>query len=959
MHLRSLGLAFALLVLSGCHACGSNNSTCTKDSQCKANQKCVPIKVMGTSMFGPNMCVTGAECATDQDCTAIDPRKTCNDDTHKCDFRPGFADDCDAMRPCPFGQFCSDLQGRCFDASKSRDCVRRSQCPSGQMCDLMANKCIPDLGCFGDQFCEMDEKCDLVNHVCQSNAVECATCIQDGMCPTGAMCTTDTKECLAGNQMPQCKTGEKCDPLGRCVQCTASDQCGSGLFCNVSTGRCESNVQCAQDQSQCPMSSEVRCVTCTAPEVCDPITKTCQAMPTVCAMDIDCPGDSYCNLMLNPPICVKRIPDCVEDNFDPNRGPSTAATPPDMPSPATYPNLKLCPGTEDWYKITVTGPTYLTVDLRFHEADGNLELELYLADGTTLIAASRKQTDNQRVEIDAGASTTFLLRVFYGAPSINGVPYSLIVTKDPGVACMDDANEPDDSQAQAKPIASDMPFEGVICTANPDWFVLKAVPASTHIDATLTFPSSFGHLILELYRAGQTTPLVQSASDGDLDEINSDATYAGDYYLRVLGRLADQNVYTLRVNLRANTGATCHDDRFEPNDQPTMATNAETLTATPAMGLTICSSDQDWYKLSLGSMEALTAEIGYDYPADIEVAVYPGDTTDPNAVPLRASTLSSVRQFVGLRTPTAGDFLVRVFGHGPTDTSPYELRLRRSPPLNCMPDRIDMMGKGNTMATAFPLPMPPTRLDDLTLCGNDMDWYQVTLIAGFTNLIQVHYIENDAELDIAFFANGMMLGQTGGTGVDTKELQVNVPGFGVVPGVINIVHTAGGDVGYNVTQDLIPLFTCVPDAAEPDDDPMHASTLTSSTVGPLEIKNLTLCAGTHDPMTMKGDEDWYLLRPPHAGVRINASITYQQGDLFLELFSPGGKVRACVNLGPDRCFSDNDALMDSITFTATTTQPYYLRVGSIYSSPIYGTPALPIPPNVDTSYTLDLDYTAQ
>jgi hypothetical protein len=85
---------------------------------------------------------------------------------------------------------------------------------------------------------------------------------------------------------------------------------------------------------------------------------------------------------------------------------------------------------------------------------------------------------------------------------------------------------------------------------------------------------------------------------------------------------------------------------------------------------------------------------------------------------------------------------------------------------------------------------------------------------------------------------------------------------------------------------------------------------------------------------------------------MSATIAFDQGDLFLELRSPGGVARACANTGADRrCYSDGNGLTETITFTATTTEPYFVRVGSIY-----GSPTVPLRPlSLDTPYTLDLE----
>jgi hypothetical protein len=965
MSLRSLALLLLFaLPFAGC-SCGSHDHACQKDTDCKAGQKCVPTKVSDSGAMGPNVCITGAECGSDSDCTAMDQRKECDNTTHKCIFRPGFANDCDETRPCPFGQFCSTLIGKCFVSSMSRDCTRRAQCPQGQMCDTVADKCVPDLGCYGDNFCEQGERCDLTNHLCVQNAVDCTSCM-GGPCPNASQTCADDKECLAAGQMPACHTGEKCNPLGRCVQCLSNDQCGMGLFCNLSTGQCESNVQCAPDPSQCPTSMDVHCVMCTPPQVCDPITKKCSAPATTCSSNIDCPGDQFCNLMLMPPICQPRIPDCPSDRYDAMGAASPATAPVLDPAQATttmgtqaiYDDLELCPAEVDWYKLVVAGGTYLSIDARFVDAVGDIDLELYLADAATLIGASHSQRDYERIELDAGVDVTLLLRVYHAIPTINPIPYKLIITRDPGDICMEDMYEPNDSPSQATTIVSDVPIEARICPANPDWFVIHNVPTKTRIDAQLSFTASLGQLDLELYGADAAAPiLISNTTNQDLQEIVYDAstTSTASYYLRVIGRGADQNVYTLRVSLRSDPTARCTDDRYEPNNVPGMATDAISFITADEPNLSICSGDEDWYSLQLGPGEAITAEIGFQPSADLDLGIFPGDTTDPHVVPLRESTGTSIREFAGYRTMSAGTFLVRVFGHTPADISVYDMRIRRQPPLVCRPDRITAMGKGTSMANAYdPMMVPPMRLDDLTLClGDPDDWYKLTLKGGFQNVIRIQYLESDAILDMALLdMNGMMLGSTGGFGTDYKEIGVNFPGAGLQPFFLHVFKSQGNETAYNLTVDLIPIFSCFPDVAEPDDDITHASHVASSTISPVDVHFMTLCASQVNPMTGWGDQDYYLLHPPHAGSRINASITYMQGDLFLELLAPGGAVRACVNAGSDKCYSDDDMLAQSISFTATTAQPYYLRVSSIYASPT----VVVKPPNIDTAYDLHITY---
>jgi hypothetical protein len=941
MRIRSI-TALSILFVTLFSACGDDDqppppATCTKPEDCPMGQQCAP----------DGKCVAGAECVSDEPCVAQDPRKVCNLQTLKCELRPGFGDECDEDRPCAFGQFCSQLLGRCLDSGAARDCTRRGQCPAGQTCDKSANKCVQDLGCFGVEYCEEGELCDLVTHTCRQVSIECTRCTAEGACSGGARCVMESRECVPPGADEACRTGELCDPLGRCVQCINSDQCGPGTFCNPSVGRCESNVQCADDPNDCPNVAGVECVVCRAPQVCDRRSHRCQAPPMLCEDDTSCPGDQFCDRDQDPPICVPRIPDCLPDLLEPNNSSGS----PRLLDPRTgplYDELQLCPSDADWYRLEIEAGTYLTIDARFRQTDGDIDLQLFLADGRTLVDESRSITDNERVELEVGTDLVLLVRVFLAVPAINPVPYKLVVSRDMGNVCADDSHEPDDLIGQAMTIEADVPFEGRVCSADPDWFVIRNVPPSTHITADLDFTSSLGDLELELYRASSAAPIQRASTVTDDEHLEYDASFGGDYYFRVFGKQADANVYTLRVGLAPSPGAVCLDDPYEPNNARVEATS---LMTTNEPSLSICSGDEDWYLVHLLSGEAVSAEIGFEPSADLELKLYgPGANA---STPIRVSNGVTGREHLARRVFDTGDYYLRVHGISGSDASPYELFLEKYEPLLCLPDRIDMMMTGNDMMTAFDMGFPPARLDKLTYCFGDSDWYRAFLLGGYTNVIQLHFIEDDANLELAVYdGTGRQLVQTDATGVDTKELLANVPGQGVAVVFLEVINNGGFESVYDLTVDLVPLYTCEADAAEPNETPAQASMVTSSTVSPVVVEDLSLCTTNVSPLGGGGDEDWFVLRPPRAGARITATLEHQQGDLFLELVSPGPGRRACVNFGPDRCYSDGYDLEEMVTFTATTTNPYYLRVGSIYSSA-----EVPVRPlSTDSPYRLEIDY---
>jgi hypothetical protein len=957
MRIRSL-LYFSLLATVPFAACDCGEDPvpgCLMDNECAANERCaLADPASGTR----GTCVANPECITDDECVAMDPRTRCEtaDSAFTCVFREGFADDCDTTRPCPFGQFCSTLIGKCYDAAASRDCTRRSQCPNDQICDREANKCVPDMGCYGDDFCENGEICDLVDHACRSVSIECVSCFLSPECSGDALCTVDTRECVSPGQMRTCRDGEQCDPLGRCVQCTNTDECGPGLFCNVALGRCESNVQCADDPNDCPESGDVTCIMCVFPEICEPRTRKCSAPATICESDINCPGDQYCDTLQDPPICAPRVPDCLNDLLDEPMRNDNAGTARllEVASGPDYQELKMCPGELDWYKIEIEAGTYLTIDARFSHDDGDLDLQLYLEDGVTLVDESRSTNDNERVEIEAGTSLTVLLRVFYAVPQINPTDYRLIVARDSAELCPDDQNEPDDSPELAARLESDSAYFGRLCSADPDWYRLVNVAPATRIRITLDFTDNLGDLDLELYRAGDPTPLLSSRSLDDDEEIIYDASFGGDYFIRVVGSAADTNVYTIRAELRDNPESACLDDRFEPNNIPSTSAVADLILGLPQLDMTLCSGDEDWFALELGPGEAMSAEIGFISGADLELKLYEDNgSVDPREAPLRAGIGDSPREYLAFRSTFAGDYLLRVHGHTRDEISPYDLRIERYPQLTaCTEDQFDVQGRGDNQALAVDLLLPPSRQDAVSVCSGDEDWYRVFLLGGFNNIIRLQYLGSDAQLDMAILdASGAQLVVTGGV-ADVKEIAANVLGQGIALAFVRVLSSNGGESPYSLTLDLIPVFSCFPDFAEPNETLDMVSLVATSSISPVELRDLTMCVSDRDPFTDTGDEDWFEITPPAIGARIDAAIDFQQGDMFMELLGPLGN-RACLNFGNDRCYSDGVDLTESVTFTASVAGSYYLRVGSIYSSP-----AVPVrPPDADTPYNLTINYT--
>lgn len=917
-----------LLALAACSDDGGNGGeACTSDAACAPGERCVE-----------GACVSATTCISDAECG--DPKRQCLEG--ECQLRPGFGDACDAERPCEFGDFCSELLGLCLDASTARDCVRRSQCPSGQICDASANKCIPNPGCFGPAYCEPGETCDPVTRSCEVDVSRpCVACNADGACDGGLTCDDASSACVAPAEDTPCLAGEFCSVFGSCVECESNADCGDNLFCNVTLGRCESNTQCADDPSECPASPEVNCLLCERPLVCNRRTERCEAPPEPCEFDAECPEDEFCDLAQSPPVCALLPPTCLNDRFDASSRNNSAATATPIDA-ARLDDLALCPGDVDWLSTTVEAGTIITFDARFQHVRGDIEMQLFLDDGRTLIAEARSATDNERIRVEIGTERELRLRVFLARPVPAVVPYDLLITAEEGDVCADDAFEPNDGRAEA--VELEGAVDAKICPADPDWFVLRDVPAGAAVDLSLEFVPNLGDLDLDVFRPGEPEPLLSSENRTTQESITFPAPFGGDFFVRVRGLGTDTNEYTLRPLIRpGDPSAACFDDRFEPNDS---GTTSATIAFPFEAELTLCPGDEDLFAVPFpGAGGVVSVELGHPPGVDLDVALYPAGDDILLETPLASSRSLGGREYFAFSSFDAQDLVVRVFGARPDDISSYELRIVLEESFVCQPDPFDVAGLGETVDDPVLIGLAPTRSPELTLCSpSDRDFLSVFLLGGFRYETRLQWRRPNTSMSLrAYLPDGTQFPDGGVQIGNSFTRGFNLPGTGAAIVVLEPQITAGVATDYTLVVDAFPLVTCTPDAFDPNETPQLAAALTSF---PVAARGLSLCP------SQAGDEDWYRLELL-PGERVEAEIRFEASDLLLELVQSDGVTRACVNADGQRCFSDGFMDSERIGFTATSTASYFLRVSSVYSAP-----GVPLPPEVDTLYELDVDISA-
>ena len=213
----------------------------------------------------------------------------------------------------------------------------------------------------------------------------------------------------------------------------------------------------------------------------------------------------------------------------------------------------------------------------------------------------------------------------------------------PSSSCVDDANEDDDTRAQASAnAAADGPlgvglYDFVSCPkVNPptsgsqvddDWFQLVTT-ADTRVDLWL-YGDDESDLDLHLYRSDGTVLTKSTSLEADENIVR--CLPAGTYYVKVNGYDAVRSEYLLdQLTAPQACVTTCTDDVREDDDTYSQARQVTTATYTQAGNVT-CPNDDDWYKVRLTTGKRLKLDLTFtqsNSSQDLDFHLYKGEFND-------------------------------------------------------------------------------------------------------------------------------------------------------------------------------------------------------------------------------------------------------------------------------------------------------------------------------------------
>jgi hypothetical protein len=303
--------------------------------------------------------------------------------------------------------------------------------------------------------------------------------------------------------------------LAECAPCTASSECGAS-FCIPSAGgsrcllACDAMGACAGGRT-CELAASAE----------GSIELVCGTVAAVC----------------------DGVVACTEDGNEPNDS-IAAAT----PLTGTTAMGQICANDPDYYRMSATISDQVVVRVDgFSHAAGDLDLRLLDGAGT-ILGSSAGTTDSEMVTFCARDTGSIYAHVLGYGGAEN--PYTLSVTRTPDACCVNDAFEPDDARATARPAVGDA-FEGTLCPMDSDHIAIPVTGAS-RVQIDVTFDGMRSDIDIELYSPAGTV-IASSRGTTDLETIDTMVTTAGTYVLRVFGFTAESNTYLGMVTV---TGAT-------------------------------------------------------------------------------------------------------------------------------------------------------------------------------------------------------------------------------------------------------------------------------------------------------------------------------------------------------------------------------------------------------------------
>lgn len=297
----------------------------------------------------------------------------------------------------------------------------------------------------------------------------------------------------------------------------------------------------------------------------------------------------------------------------------------------TVNNLTVQDVMDDWYEISLTPGQTLDFNISFSNAMADLDLELFLACGQSVIDQSVSTSDFESVGLTNNSVSTqdYFVRVFVWNDNAPCNTYNMTVDITGGMptGCNGaDALEPNDSCAAA--LAQGIgTVNNLTVQDNNDDFYEFTLTAGQTLDFDIAFTNATADLDLELFDACGNAFILNAETVTD-DESLSWTNNTGstqNYVARVFvwNDNAPCNDYSMTVDITGGMVDPCATqlaDAFEENDT---CGAAVTMGTSFNAALTIHKTDEDWYEVVVAAGATIDVDLFFlNATADVDCFLF-------------------------------------------------------------------------------------------------------------------------------------------------------------------------------------------------------------------------------------------------------------------------------------------------------------------------------------------------
>jgi len=402
-----------------CSPCGSDGH-CLRVERCDpASLRCVFRDGWGNECSAHDQCPLGRYCVQGL-CIAVD-----------------LATPCGMLGQCPEGMRCNTRVGNPPVCEEDLGCGDDLECAEGEVCNERTGQC--EIACTPENQAE----------VCRAREIcvdgHCVECVSDEDCTLGLVC--DGGRCIAEGTCftdRDCPAGQVCNRRIRiCTEppppCTSDNECLPDERCDVADGQCR--LRACQPDQDAPNGTQEQAVLIGQGErrnlvVCENEEKwyrlelsegdrisivintdalsmtgfeaqfrTADGLVLATStheikLTVNQTADYFLRIRTRNErvyysldVLVAKGRPCRNDDFEPNDEVHMAT----KLVAGVQPGLVICPADTDWYEIEVPVGQGLTATL-LQEDLGNLELELYDGDGSTLLSRDDSTSMEKQVK---------------------------------------------------------------------------------------------------------------------------------------------------------------------------------------------------------------------------------------------------------------------------------------------------------------------------------------------------------------------------------------------------------------------------------------------------------------------------------------------------------------------------------------------------------------------------------